>query len=218
MNASVARETGNLLSTSGMLLLQDVAERIIMRWLTERGRLDVQGTIGREALDGRSVDVTYAWQGSRRRIKVKPDPYFGVDPVKADDRSLSLYRADASAYAFESIANSATREPGWVEGSAADDLYYYRVALGQTEDEIRALMNEPDEVFFSELMVDRDELVIIPMLAAREWFETHASDYQARPVMVGGVAAWNRLVPREDIEREVRGINIVGPVFRTFSP
>jgi len=200
-----------------MLLLQDVAERIIMRWLTERGRLEVQPTAGREALDGQAVDITYAWQGGRHKIKVKPDPYYGSDAAKIADRSLSFYRADASAYAFESIANSATREPGWVAGSAADELYYYRLALGQTEEEIRALMNEPDDVFFSELWVDRDELVIMPMAAARSWFSANADAYQARPVMVGGVAAWYRLVPRDDIDSSLPGINIVGPVFRSLA-
>jgi len=200
-----------------MLLLQDVAERIIMRWLVERGKLDVQATTGREAVDGRAVDITFAWEGSRRRVKVKPDPYFGSDPGKIADRSLTFYRADVSAYAFESIANSATREPGWASGSDADELFYYRVALGQTEEEIRALMNEPDEVFFSELSVDRDELVTMPMAATRAWFDSHADNYQARPVIVGGVAAWYRLVPREDIEAAVQGIKIVGPVFRSLA-
>ncbi len=200
-----------------MLLLQDVAERIVARWLGERGKLDVQDATGREALGGRAVDLTYAWQGSRHKIKVKPDPYFGTDPGKIADRSLTFYRADASAYAFESIANSATREPGWVSGSDADELFYYRLALGQTEEEIRALMNEPDEVFFSELEVDRDELVTMPMAAARAWFDSNADNYQARPVIVGGVAAWYRLVPRADIDSAVQGLKIVGPVFRSLS-
>jgi len=199
-----------------MLLLQDVAVRIVARWLTERGKLDVQVTAGREAVAGRAVDITYAWQGKRLRIKVKPDPYYGSDESKIKDRSLSFYRADASAYAFESIANSATREPGWVADSVADEIYYYRITLGQTEEEIRALMNEPDEVFFSELWVERDELVTMPMSATRAWFESQGDSYQARPVISGGVAAWYRLVPREDIEAAVPGLTIVGPIFRTL--
>jgi hypothetical protein len=201
-----------------MALLQDVAVRIVARWLAERGKLDVQVTAGREAVAGRGVDITYAWQGARMKIKVKPDPYFGSDAAKIADRSLSFYRADASAYAFESIANSATREPGWVSDSVADELYYYRITLGHTEEEVQALMNEPDPVFFSELWVDRDELVTMPMAAARTWFESHADNYQARPVISGGVAAWYRLVPRQDVDGAVPDLTVVGPIFRTLKP
>ena len=205
------------MSVSGTLLLQDVAVRIVARWLRERGRLDVQITSGREAMGGRAVDLVYAWQGRSLKIKVKPDPYFGTDEAKIRDRSLTFYRADASAYAFESIANSATREPGWVSDSVADELYYYRIALGQTEDEVRALMSEPDEVFFSELWVDRDELVTMPMDAVRRWFEANADNYQSRPVITDGVAAWYRLVPREDVDSAVQGLAVVGPLFRVVN-
>jgi len=202
-----------------MLLLQDVAERIISRWLVERGRFDVQITGGNEALGaGKGVDLTYAWQGGRRRIKVKPDPYFGSDPSKISDRSLTFYRPDASAYAFESIANSATRQPGWAEDSDADELYYYRLALAQTEEEIAALMNEADAVFFSELWVDRDELVVLPMHETRTWFVANAEKYQARPVITGGVSSWNRLIPRADIDTAVAGLNNVGSIFRSLHP
>jgi len=199
-----------------MALLQHVSARILARWLAERGKLDVQVTDGREAVAGRGVDLTYAWQGTRLKIKVKPDPYFGTDETKIGDRSLSFYREDASAYAFESISNSQTREPGWVSESTADELFYYRIVLAQPEDEIRALVKEPDPVFFSELWVDRDELVTMPMPATRAWFESHADNYQARPVVTGGVAAWNRLIPREDVHRSVPGLTVVGPIFRTL--
>ena len=200
-----------------MLLLQDVAGRVVARWLAERGKLDVQAATGREALDGRAVDLTYAWQGSRHKIKLKPDPYFGTEPGKIADRFLTFYRADASAYAFESIANSATREQGWVSGSDADELFYYRLALSQTEEEIRGHYERARRSVFSELEVDRDELVTMPMAAARAWFDSHADNYQARPVIVGGVAAWYRLVPRADVESAVQGLKIAGPVFRSLS-
>lgn len=203
---------------TGMLLLHKVAERIVARWLTDRGRLDVQITAGQESLGaGKAVDITYAWQGGKNRIKVKADPYFGSDTAKTSDRGLTFYRPDASAYAFESIANSATRQPGWAEDSEADELYYYRLVLTQKEDEIAALMNESDDVFFSELWVDRDELVILPMDATRKWFMANADKYQARPVITGGVSSWNRLVPRDDIERAVPGARNVGPIFRSLS-
>jgi len=201
-----------------MVLLQDVAERILGRWLADRGRFDVQIVEGQEALGaGKAVDITYAWQGGRRRLKVKADPYFGSDPAKISDRLLTFYRPDAAAYAFESIANSATRQAGWAEDSAADELYYYRLVLAQPEDEVAALMSEPDDVFFSELWVDRDELVILPMDPTRQWFVANAEKYQARPVITGGVSSWNRLIPREDIELSVPGLTTVGPIFRSLA-
>ncbi len=199
---------------SGMPLLQAVAERIISRWLEQQGVFDVAMTAGRESLGGRMVDLTFTRQGAVRRVKVKPDPYFGVDPVKVANRSLAFYRADMGAFAVEAVANAATREPGWMFESAADDLYYYYLAIAQDEDEVRALVTEPDEVFFSELAVDRDELVVMPMAVARQWFEQHYEDYTPRPVMVGGASAWYRLVPRPDIERAVPGITVPGPIFR----
>jgi len=201
------------MSVTGMLLLQDVAIRIIEGYLRSTGHSDVRPSNGRDALGGRGVDLTYVNQGATRSVKVKPDPYFGLDRMKVADRELAFYRADASAFAFEAVANAATREPGWMFESVADDLYYYFVAIPQPEDEVRALMNEPDEVFFSELAVERDELVILPMRQTREWFELHFEDYTPRPVMLGGASAWYRLVPRTDIERSMPGIVHAGSVF-----
>ncbi len=66
---------------------------------------------------------------------------------------------------------------------------------------MRALLSEPDEVFFSEIAVERDELLILPMDQIRAWFEEHHQDYAPRPVMHDGVASWYRLVPRADVEK-----------------
>lgn len=181
------------------------------------GRVDVESTGGKASFGGPGVDLMYAWQGTRMRIKVKPDPYYGVDPAKTRDRALGFYRSEESAFAFEAVANSATREPGWVFESSADELYYYFLAIAQHEEEIRALMAEPDEVFFSELAVDRDELVIMPMRETREWFEANFERFTPRPVVVGGASAWYRLVPRKEIESEVAGIRSAGPIFRMLA-
>lgn len=204
------------MSVTGMLLLQDVAERILVRWLSAQGRVNARRTDHLESL-GRGVDITYAWQGGQQRIKVKPDPYFGTDATKINDRSLTFYRAEASAFAFEAVANAATREPGWMFESSAAEIYYYFLALPQTEDEVRALMDEPDEVFFSELVVERDELVVLPMRGTRQWFEDNFERYTPRPVMVGGASAWYRLVPKSDIIGSVAGINSVGSVFASLN-
>lgn len=204
------------MSFASVPLLQRVGERVVARWLTEQGKVDVVRTQGRVGLGGRGVDITYAWQGSRMRVKVKTDPYFGIDPAKIGDRALIYYREDASSFAFEAVSNAATREPGWVFDSEASEVYYYFVAISQSEDEIRALAEEPDEVFFSELMVDRDELVVIPMSALRIWFEENFERYTPRPVLVGGASAWYRLVPRGDIEGTIAGVRSIGPIFRSL--
>jgi hypothetical protein len=201
------------MQNTGMALLQNVAERILAAYLRSIGAQDVETVSSFEALGGHGVDVIFTRDGARKQIKVKPDPYFGTDASKVNDRSRAFYRANAESYAFEAVANTATRAPGWIFSSPSDEIYYYRVALLQQEDEIRALMSEPDEVFFSELGVERDDLQILQMSEARAWFETHFEEYTPRPVMLGGAAAWYRLVPRRDIEGAIVGISNVGPVF-----
>lgn len=202
---------------SGTSLLQNVAERILVRWLTQQGKLDVRLTGGVRSLGGRSVDLTYAWQGGRHRVTVKPDPYYGTDPSLISDRSLSFYRADASAYGLEAVANAATREPGWAVESDADDVYYYFLALSQAEDEVAAITAEPDEVFFSELAVGRDDLVVIPGKQLRTWFEANAGKYTSRPVLSGPTSAWYRMVPRDELDRAVPGIRHAGSVFSSLA-
>lgn len=195
---------------SGMFLLQQVAERIVAAYLTAAGKADVTVVSGFESFRARSVGITYSSHAGACQIKVKPDPYFGTDPAKVNNRALTFYRADAGSYAFEAVANSATRAPGWMFDSEADDLYYYYLALAQDEDEVRALLGESDDVLFSELKVDRDELWILPMAETRIWFERHFEEYPPRPVMLAGAAAWYRLVPKSDIQRAVPQIKNVG--------
>lgn len=206
-----------MVRVSGMALLQAVAERIVGRYLTSAGYADV--TLLNQGLSSRSssIDVTYRYQGRRVGIKVKPDAYFGTDPAKVRNREYAFYRSDAGHYAFESISNHMTREAGWMFNSEADELFYYYLVISQSEDEVRALLSEPDDVFFGELKVDRDELRVLPMPATREWFQQHYEEYTPRPVTVGDVSAWYRLIPRSDIDTQVAGIRNVGPIFSGLS-
>lgn len=195
-------------------LLQHVAHRIIVAWLETHGMTDIEAGGRLVSLTGKAVDIACTSRGTRHRIKLKPDAYFGTDAAKISDRALSFYRADAQAFGIETVANAFTKEPGWIFESQADSLYYYFLALSQDEEEIRALAAEPDQVFFSELAVDRDELVVVPMREMREWFEANQDRYAARPVSAGRTTSWFRLVPRADVQSAVPGINRVGPVFR----
>lgn len=198
----------------GVPLLQAVSERIIIRFLRRAGHDDARQVMSRNGGGaGTGVDLVYSAGGQLVRIKVKPDPYFGTDPAKVTDRSLTFYRPDAGHYAFESISNHMTREPGWMFSSDADQIYYYYLALSQSEQEIAALSAEPDGVFFGELKVERDELHILPMKGVRHWFEANYELYTPRPVTVGDHAAWYRLIPCADIDRSVAGIKTVTPVF-----
>jgi hypothetical protein len=202
---------------TGAPLLQAVAERIVARYLANDVSSDVQVVSGFLTFASRGIDITYEQDGARRSAKVKADPYFGTDSAKIGNRSLAFYRADTGMAALEAVADSATRQPGWMLDSDADDLCYYYLALAQAEDEVHALLGEPDEVFFSELLVERDDLMIVPMVRAREWFETNADAYPPRPVFLGATSAWYRLVPRAVLQSQLAGVRIVGPVFASLA-
>jgi hypothetical protein len=203
---------------SGLAVLQSVAERIIAKHLVVRGATRAEAVSDTSSQHGRDVDIVSIEGRASRLIKVKADPYFGTDSRKIGDRGLAFYRADAGCLAFEAVANGATRQLGWTLASEAQDLYYYYLALGQTQDEVRALLAEPDEVFFSEIAVERDELLILPMDKIREWFEDHHQDYSPRPVMHDGVASWYRLVPRADVEKALGRISSLGAIFPRLVP
>lgn len=199
---------------NGTSLLQAVSERILLGFLRQSGHADARRVMpGSEGGKNFGIDLTYTNAGQMVRIKVKPDPYFGVDPIKIIDRSLSFYRPDASHYAFEAISNNLTREPGWMFNSQADQLYYYFIVLTQTEQEISALYTEPDEVFFTELQVERDELHILPLLDLRRWFEENFESFTPRPVVIGDHSAWFRLIPRSEVDGAIKAATTLAPIF-----
>lgn len=200
----------------GMQLLHAVAERIIAKYLELNGRVDVRVN-DESAIASRAdkVDITYVTPSGRRSLKVKSDPYIGSDAVKATDRARSFYRSDSHAYALETVA--ASRQPGWVFSSAADDLYYYYLAIDQTDAEVAALFRESDALFFSTLKVAKDELHIIPFGPLRRWFERHQDAYPTRPVVRDGSAAWYRLVARTDIASGVPEMQAIGSIFGAVS-
>ncbi len=181
---------------TGIELLQGVANRIIIAYLETVGYSNVRAASGAsEGYASGGVDLTYRSQGVDHKVKVKPDAYYGADPGMVQDRELTFYRSDSGVFAFESIANHLTREPGWMVDSTAEDLYYYYLVIAQTEEEISALLSEPDEVFFSELKVERDELYVLPMRETQRWFDDNHEEYVPRPVMVGEHSAWFRIDP-----------------------
>ncbi|MDO8964241.1 MAG: hypothetical protein Q7W30_07100 [Coriobacteriia bacterium] len=202
----------------GGKLLQSVAGRIIDAYLRSDGATTMLVTSDSDPLRASGVDLVYNRAGRAVSCKVKPDAYFGTDPRKIADQQLVFYRCLANSYAFETISHHLTREPGWMFNSNADELFYYFLALGQTEDEIGALMDEPDEVFFSELAVERDELHILPLEPLRDWFEANFERYTPRPVTLGDHSGWYRIIPISDIDPTVRDAAVRGPIFSRLIP
>jgi len=192
-------------------LLQEVAVRLVARYLTSSGALDVRTATGRELL-GPGVDVSYVRDGEVRRAKVKGDPYFGTDPALIADLSLPFYRADAHAYALETIADASTRAPGWVFTSEADQLFYLFTAITCTEEQVASALGASEDVFFDRLKVERDELHVLPMAPTRAWLSASQDTYPARPVTAGRSASWVRLVPTNDLAAGVRGVRVLGSV------
>lgn len=199
------------MALSGNTLLHEVAKRIIARYLETTGN---QVAISRKLQDeATAIDLHYVSGTAKVAVKVKADPYFGTDPLKAADRALGFYRSETHSYALEAMANAATREPGWMQRSQADELFYYRLVIGQPDDEVALLQRDRDEVFFSELIVERDDLRIIPLRDLRTWFESQGDRYMPRPVITDGRPSWYRIVPESDLDTGVPGVRLVGGIY-----
>jgi hypothetical protein len=198
---------------TGSQLIHEVGKRILRRFYEQQGAFDVELSAAAR-IDPIGVDMRRRENGTTIASKVKVDTYCGTDPAKIADRNLVFYRSDTSSYAFEAIADSATRAPGWVMSSMADELLYYRVAIARPEDEVAVLLNSPDGVFFSELGVEHDDLRLVPMRELRAWFEQSNDRYMSRPVISGDRSAWYRIVPFADVESAIKGVRLIGPVYK----
>lgn len=192
-------------------LLHAVAVRLVAQYLVSSGAGDIRVASTGDTL-GPGIDLSYVRDGDVRRAKVKGDPYFGTNPRLIADLSLPFYRADCHAYALETIADAATREPGWVFTSEADELLYLFTALTCTEEQAVSALKAADDVFIERLKVERDELHALPMAPTREWLTVSQALYPARPVTAGRFASWVRLVPTSDVAAAVGGIVVHGSV------
>lgn len=200
------------LTLTGSPLIHEVGKRILGRYLETSGARDVELSPATRA-DGTGIDIRRTEGLTAITAKVRVDYYYGNDQAKIANRDFTFYRTDTASYALEAIADTATRAPGWVLTSSADQLLYYRIALPRPEAEIAALLESPDGVFFTELGVDRDELRILPMRALRDWFDRSNDRYTPRPVITGGRSAWYRIVPIAELDAGVPGVIVVGSVY-----
>jgi hypothetical protein len=135
----------------------------------------------------------------KKTIDVKIDSYYGSDPSR---KTRDLYNPDSGFILLETIGQlqydrarkvstngtlPVRREadiPGWFFTSSADEVYYYFLALLNTEDQLNPFYadyvelvknNQPtddlENRLLGELHVDRDLLVSFSLSKAREWFD-----------------------------------------------
>ena len=168
---------------------------------------------GETRADG--VNMAYERLGRDLTVKIKTDPYYGVDQAKCEDLSLPFYRADVGALALQSMAHHVSREPGWALTSPADELFYYTLVVDQTEGEVLDLLDGPDEEFMPAIRVVRDDLRIVPMSELNRWFEQNQEEYPSRPAQDGDHSAWYRIVPRIEFDRALPSVRHVGSIYRT---
>ncbi len=200
-------------------LLQSVGIRITERYLRDSGAMGIMTVAGSiDQAEFAGVDVVCNRGGASVRIKVKADAYFGTDQVLIADKALEFYRGSSTTnYAFETISHHVTRRAGWMIDSVADELFYYFVAITQPEDEVRSLMESSDDVFFSGLAVQRDELHVLPMPALRKWFTANHERYAPRPVALGDHSGWYRIIPVADLNGSLPGAKVKAGVFAGLS-
>lgn len=201
---------------TGSPLMHEVGKRILGRYFETSGARDVEIAPSMR-VDATGIDIRRLEGPENITAKVKVDYYCGTDPAKIGNRDFTFYRADTASYALEAMSDTATRTAGWVQTSLADQLLYYRLAIPRPENEIAALLESPDGVFFSELGVERDDLRIVPMRELRIWFERSNDQYPPRPVITGGRSAWYRIVPMRELEAAVPGVRTVGPIYGTLA-
>ena len=197
-------------TTSPGRVLQEVANQLVVRYLETHSAREVRPL--ESANDASATDFSYELEGVSIHARVKPDVYFGQDRTKIGDHELPFYREDTGCYALETVADVATRSPGWVFSSPANQILYLLLAVDQGLDEVVDLLGGRCERLESGLSVERSELHALPMLPVRKWFEKVHERYPARPVTAGSTASWVRLVPREDVFTAVEGVRILGPV------
>lgn len=201
---------------TGAALTREIAKRVVGAYLSANGGVRIAFPAG-DHVTGDGVDIRYMLAGRPVAAKVQADCYFGTDPERAADRSLPMYRMESPTVALEETADVASKMPGWLYSSRADELLYYRMAIPRPEAEVAALLDSPDAVFFSELGTERDELRFIPLPALRSWFSRQAEQFTPRPVFAQGRMSWCRIVPISELESAVPGVRVVGSVYDSLA-
>jgi hypothetical protein len=175
---------------------------VVKRYLTKnKDSRDLRDVHSNPEFYDKDVDLILNLPNAQKMtIDVKVDSYYGSDPTR---KIRGLCNPDSGFILLETIgqlqydrsrrvsANGtlSVRQkadvPGWFFTSSADEVYYYFLALLNTETQLNPLYSEyvelakanqpTDEVenrLLRELHVDRDLLVSFSLSQARAWYNT----------------------------------------------
>ena len=175
---------------------------VVKRYLTkDKDSRDLRDVHSNPEFYDKDIDLVLNLPNARKMtIDLKVDSYYGSDPTR---KIRGLCNPDSGFILLETIGQlqyERSRKvsgdgtlpvrqkpdvPGWFFTSSADEVYYYFLALLNTETQLNPLYakyvelvkgNQPtDEVenrLLRELRVDRDLLVSFSLSNARAWYET----------------------------------------------
>jgi hypothetical protein len=180
---------------------------VVKRYLTrDKDSRDLRDVHSNPEFYDQDIDLVLNLPNAQKRtIDVKVDSYYGSDPSR---KIRDLCNPDSGFILLETISQLQydrsrkvstggtlpTRQkadvPGWFFASSADEVYYYFLALLNTETQLNPLYeeyvelvkdNQPtDEVenrLLRELRVDRDLLVTFSLSEARAWYDNVAETF-----------------------------------------
>src|SRR5712692_7485738 len=175
---------------------------VVKRYLTrDKDSRDLRDVHSNAEFYDKGIDLILNLPNAQKRtIDLKVDSYIGSDPSR---KIRGLCNPDSGFILLETISQlqyDRSRKastngtlpvrqkadvPGWFFTSSADEVYYYFLALLNTEDQLNPLYSEyvelvkgnqsTDEVenrLLRELHVDRDLLVSFSLSEARAWYDT----------------------------------------------
>jgi hypothetical protein len=175
---------------------------IVKRYLTKgKDSRDLRDVHSNPEFYDKDIDLVLNLPNAQKRtIDLKVDSYYGSDPSR---KIRDLYNPDSGFILLETISQlqyDRSRKvstngtlpvrqkadvPGWFFASSADEIYYYFLALLNTETQLNPFYaeyvelvkdNRPtDEIenrLLRELHVDRDLLVSFSLSEARAWYDT----------------------------------------------
>ncbi len=174
---------------------------IVKRYLTKgKDSRDLRDVHSNPDFYDKDIDLVLNLPNAQKRtIDLKVDSYYGSDPSR---KIRDICNPDSGFILLETISQlqyDRSRKvstngtlpvrqkadvPGWFFTSSADEVYYYFLALLNTENQLNPLYSEyvelvrgnqsTDEVenrLLRELRVDRDLLVSFSLSEARAWYD-----------------------------------------------
>jgi hypothetical protein len=195
-------------------LLQAVAERFVARWLTSQGG---ETRLSPEDPSAYSSHITYLDGPRITRVSVWADPYYGTEDALCMQRDLPFYRGRSDVLAIPAPRDDV---PAPVFSAGGERrIAYLRLALPRPEDEVAALLRERDGVFFDEIGVVDDRLLVVDAQELYEWTVGLVGVYPTRPVISRAATNWFLLIPELDVLTGVSSADVVGRIAeRTLAP